>query len=227
MIGWQSSRHFLNQWKAKPKPIVFDRTRFPRLTQITCICFEFWLADWLFTSCVIGQRNYFGFDFTTLNWKPLYSNENRLCLTRVTLGSLFWLKNLWNSDSGSNWNLKTLDFKERGKREYPEKIPGARTRTNNKLNPYMMPRGGRRVVSSWSPYLLFIEGKICYLGFTSSANITKWFSRALYLTKWNDSWISLTTIRVPIEFRPMIKLGSFWKWKYNVGGFPCMHISHP
>lgn len=48
-----------------------------------------------------------------------------------------------------------------------------------------------------------------YLGFTSSANITRWFSLALYLTKWNDSWMSLTTTRVPIVLRPMIKLGSF------------------
>ena len=31
MIGWQSSRHFLNQWKAKPKPFVLARTRFPAL----------------------------------------------------------------------------------------------------------------------------------------------------------------------------------------------------
>ena len=26
----------------------------------------------LFTSVAIGQRNYFGFGFTTLNWNPLY-----------------------------------------------------------------------------------------------------------------------------------------------------------
>ena len=54
-----------------------------------------------------------------------------------------------------------------------------------------------------------------YLGFTSSANITKWFSLALYLTKWNDSWMSLTTIRVPIVLRPIIKLGSFWRQKHT------------
>ena len=32
-------------------------------------------SDWLvvlFTSVAIGQSNYFGFGFTTLNWKPLY-----------------------------------------------------------------------------------------------------------------------------------------------------------
>ena len=31
MIGWRSSRHFLNQWEAEPKPIVSGRTRFPAL----------------------------------------------------------------------------------------------------------------------------------------------------------------------------------------------------
>ena len=31
MIGWQSSRHFLNEWKTKPKPIVLGRTRLPAL----------------------------------------------------------------------------------------------------------------------------------------------------------------------------------------------------
>ena len=34
-------------------------------------------SDWLvvlFTSVVIGQSNYFGFGFTTLNWKPLHNN---------------------------------------------------------------------------------------------------------------------------------------------------------
>ena len=41
--------------------------------------------------------------------------------------------------SRSNWNLKVLIFKERGKLEYPgEKPLGARERTNNKLNPLHM-----------------------------------------------------------------------------------------
>ena len=31
MIDWQSLRHFLNQWEAKPKPIVSGRTCFPAL----------------------------------------------------------------------------------------------------------------------------------------------------------------------------------------------------
>ena len=36
---------------------------------------------------------------------------------------------------GSNWNLKMLDFEERGKPVYGEKLLSAEERTNNKLNP--------------------------------------------------------------------------------------------
>ena len=32
----------------------------------------------LFTSATIGQSNYFGFGFTTLNWKPLYRRGNKV-----------------------------------------------------------------------------------------------------------------------------------------------------
>ena len=38
---------------------------FPRLAPVTCFSFE------LFTSVVLGRCNWFGFDFTTLNRKPL------------------------------------------------------------------------------------------------------------------------------------------------------------
>jgi len=74
----------------------------------------------------------------------------------VTLNSL-QLINLWPSDSRSNWNLEMLVFDEGGKIGGPrEKTFGARTRTNNKLNPHMKPGsgnepghiGGRRVPSS-------------------------------------------------------------------------------
>ena len=47
---------------------------FPRLAPATCVCFE--SSDWfvtLFTSVVIGQSNNFGFDFTRLTRKSLYS----------------------------------------------------------------------------------------------------------------------------------------------------------
>ena len=43
-----------------------------------------------------------------------------------------------------------LVFEERGKPEYPEKKPlGARTRTNNKLNPHMTPRPGIEPGPHW------------------------------------------------------------------------------
>ena len=41
-----------------------------------------------------------------------------------------------------NWNLEILVFMEGGKPENPEKNLGARTRTNNKLNPHMTPGPG-------------------------------------------------------------------------------------
>ena len=75
MIGYQNSRHFLNQWEAE-KPYQnqswHGRTRFPTLgaghVHLLWIligplcCLRFF---------VIGQSNYFGFGFTKLNWKPV------------------------------------------------------------------------------------------------------------------------------------------------------------
>ena len=66
MIGWQNSRHFLNQWEAKPKLIVLGRTRFPALD--AGYMYFASSSDWLivlFTSAMIGQRDYFGFSFST------------------------------------------------------------------------------------------------------------------------------------------------------------------
>ena len=47
----------------------------------------------------------------------------------------------------SNWNLEVLVFEDSGKPEYfsGEKPPGAKKRTNNKLNP------GTRVSVGWQP----------------------------------------------------------------------------
>ena len=56
-------------------------------------------------------------------------NTNKLTFFKVNFfnegDSLLRLTNLWPSDSRSNWNL--------------EKSLGARTRTNNKLNPHNVP----------------------------------------------------------------------------------------
>ena len=64
VVGWQSSRHFINQWKGKPKPIVprshaFSRA-WHRLHVFASNC------DWFIvysTLAAIGQSNYFGFVF--------------------------------------------------------------------------------------------------------------------------------------------------------------------
>ncbi len=45
---------------------------------------------------------------------------------------------LLSTISRSNWNLEVLVFAEGEKLENPEKTLGARTRTNNKLNPHML-----------------------------------------------------------------------------------------
>ena len=61
------------QWESKQKPIVFLLHVFSRAwRQLHVFASD---SDWLivlFTSVAIGQSNYFGFGFTTHNWKPLY-----------------------------------------------------------------------------------------------------------------------------------------------------------
>jgi len=56
----------------KPKPIVSRLHTISRaLRQLHVPALSF---DWLTRLCasfVIGQSDYFGFDFSTLNWKPL------------------------------------------------------------------------------------------------------------------------------------------------------------
>ena len=72
MIGKQNSRHFLNQWEFKPKPIVFWLHEFSRAWRQLHVFVT--NSDWrvvLFTSVVIGQSNNLGFGFTALNWKPV------------------------------------------------------------------------------------------------------------------------------------------------------------
>ena len=53
------------------------------------------------------------------------------------------LTNLWPSDSGSNWNLEMLVFEEWGN------LLGARTKSNNKFNPYIAPSPGIELGPYW------------------------------------------------------------------------------
>ena len=73
MIGSKFSRHFFNQSEVKPKPIVTRACTFSRaLCRLRVITSSF---DWftgLSLSFLIGQSNYFGFGFTTLDWNSLY-----------------------------------------------------------------------------------------------------------------------------------------------------------
>ena len=70
MIGWQSSRHFLNQWElGQTKSNCAWSHAFSRAWRQLRVFSS--STNWLivlFTSVVFGQRNYFGFGFTTLNW---------------------------------------------------------------------------------------------------------------------------------------------------------------
>ena len=67
VIGPKFSRHFFNPSEVKPKPIVARACTFSRaLCRLRVITSSF---DWftgLSPSFLIGQSNYFGFDFTTL-----------------------------------------------------------------------------------------------------------------------------------------------------------------
>ncbi len=68
VIGLKISCHFLGQSEVKPKPIV---TRLRTLSRASCQLHVFASSfDWftgLSVPFVIGQSNYFGFGFTTLN----------------------------------------------------------------------------------------------------------------------------------------------------------------
>ena len=68
VIGSKFSRHFFNQSEVKPKPIVARACTFSgALCRLRVITSSF---DWftgLSPSFLIGQSNYLGFDFTTLD----------------------------------------------------------------------------------------------------------------------------------------------------------------
>ena len=76
--GSKFSRHFFNQSEVKPKPIVAHACTFSRALCRLCVITSSF--DWftgLSPSFLIGQSNYFGFGFTTLNWNSLYLGKLR------------------------------------------------------------------------------------------------------------------------------------------------------
>ena len=78
-IGLKDSRHLFIQSEVKPKPIVTRSHAFSRaLRQPHVITSSFDWFNVLSVSYVIGQSNYFGFGFTTLKRKPLYSPSHTL-----------------------------------------------------------------------------------------------------------------------------------------------------
>ena len=70
--------------------------------------------------------------------------------THRVLRSLYELVETCPCVPWSNWNLKVLVFKERGKSEYPEKnLSEQGKRTNNKLNPHMASTSGFEPGPHW------------------------------------------------------------------------------
>ena len=70
LFGSKNSRHILNQSDAKLKPIVSLSNAFSRAWRglhVSASCSDWFLV--LFSSVVIGQRDYFGFGSTTLKLK--------------------------------------------------------------------------------------------------------------------------------------------------------------
>ena len=79
VIGLKDSRHFFNQWEAKPKPIAPYTCDFSRTTselQVIARNCDWFIA--LFVPVVIGRRYCFGFGFSTVIWKPLYFSDDHL-----------------------------------------------------------------------------------------------------------------------------------------------------
>ena len=89
LIGLKDSRQFFNQWNAKPKPIAPCTRDFSRASSELQVISR--NCDWLialFAPVVIGRSNCFGFGFSTVIWKLLYStnetqNQNQLHHVRV------------------------------------------------------------------------------------------------------------------------------------------------
>ena len=55
LIGWESSRHSLNQSNSKLKPVATSPPTFSRaLSNFSCFCFEFWLVV-IFSFALIGD----------------------------------------------------------------------------------------------------------------------------------------------------------------------------
>ncbi len=79
VIGLKISRHFISQSELKPKPIATRSRTFSRAScQLHVFASSF---DWftlLSVSFVIGRSNNFGFGFTTLNWKLLYDQHDKI-----------------------------------------------------------------------------------------------------------------------------------------------------
>ena len=95
VIGLEDSRQFFNQWEAKPKqtaPCTHDFSRAKSELQVIARNCDWFIA--LFAPVVIGRSNCFGFGFSTVIWKPLYSSQSLLLSLRLAGSSTH--KSVWN-----------------------------------------------------------------------------------------------------------------------------------
>ena len=86
------SRHFFNQSEVKPKPVVTYSRMFSQAWQHVFASSSDWFSG-LFTTFAIGQSDYFGFGFTTLKRKPLYSEHD----WNYMHGEIVSIKARWNA----------------------------------------------------------------------------------------------------------------------------------
>ena len=73
----------------------------------------------LFTSVAIGQSNYFGVSFTTLNWKPLYYTTNYTTVQLIPLDQIITLKYNFKVERKEKTDIlkKLKSYKKNRKRE--------------------------------------------------------------------------------------------------------------
>ena len=92
VIGLKDSRQFINQWEAKSKPIA------PCTRDISRASGELQVIDrncvWFMTLFAPVVSNCFGFGFSTVIWKPLYSSQSLLLSLRLAGSSTH--KSVWN-----------------------------------------------------------------------------------------------------------------------------------
>ena len=174
MLGSKFSRHIFNKTELKPKPTVARACTISRaLCRLRVITSSF---DWftgLSPSFLIGQSNYFGFGFTTLNWNSLYLSFNDTISIVIPNDLIFIFTNIIFSVKlhlgpvNHFGTIISFDY-------YSWKIMYSRSTYNVHSN---AEKGHRKIKCSWD--IFFDEGA------------QRWRSHVivrLWATKWVSEW---------------------------------------